>query len=157
MPHKPRHVALVALAAIAIAGCGSSGSALSKAGLVAKADPICKQVSVARDAANAALSKTSSSKQLQVLARIAPAVAAAEHQAVDQLRALKAPAALAANWQQMLNGMQQLADDTARLVHDAKANDIKAVEAITSSGRVMRQHLTVIANHIGFTYCGRTS
>jgi hypothetical protein len=157
MPHKPRLLALVALAVIAIAGCGSSGSTLSKAGLVAKADPICKQVAIARKAANATLSKASSSKQLHVLAQIAPGVAADEHQAVDQLRGLKAPAALAADWQQMLHGMQQLADDTTRLVQNAKANDLKAVESVTSSGRVVRQRLTAIANRIGFTYCGRTS
>jgi hypothetical protein len=158
MPHKLRFAPFAAILAIAAAGCGSSGGS-ARAQLVAQADPVCKQVAAQRLAANTAVGKvgTSTAKTLQALARLAPAVAVDEHQAVARLRALKAPSSLADDWQLLLTGMQQLADDTTRIAADSKAKNYKEVEAITSSGRRLRQQLTVIAARDGFSYCGRTS
>ena len=160
MAHRLCIVIVPALAALAVAvgGCGSQEAA-ARARLVAQADPICKQVYASRLAANATLpnSLTVTLGALQALARVAPGVAAYQHQAVDRLRTLKAPASLAHAWQEMLAGMQQLADDTTQLGLDAKAKDIKDTQLVISSGRALRKRLTVIAARDGFAYCGRTS
>jgi hypothetical protein len=163
MPRKLRLVPVALVLAIAAAGCGSSSngssSNTSKAKLVAQADPICKQVSVERTAANSAVQNvaSSTSKTLQVLARVAPPVAVDEHHAIVRLRALEAPASLASDWQKLLTGMEQLANDAAATGTDAKAGNYKDVTSITASGRKLREQLAAIATRDGFTYCGRTS
>src|ERR1700733_15569852 len=147
MSPKLRAIPLAALTALAVAACGSSGSTTpTRAELVAKADPICKQIAVRRAAANKQLSKdgSNSTKGLQVLARVAPGVAAYEHQAVAQLRGLTAPASLTSDWQQMLSGMQTLADDAAQIGVDAEAKQLKKTESINSRGRTSPQRHTTI-------------
>jgi hypothetical protein len=161
MSNKLRLAPIAIVVAIAAAGCGSSNNSTAnnsaaKAKLVAEADPICKHVAVKREAANASLHGTSKST-LEKLAQLAPKVSVTEHQAVEQLRALKTPASLSQEWQQMLSGIEQLANDTTKLAVVAKANDLKKVEALTASGRKVREKLTVIATRDGFAYCGRTS
>jgi ABC-type enterochelin transport system substrate-binding protein len=158
MHRNLRLIVLAALAALTLAACGGSSKS-PRAELVAKADPICKQVSVRRKAANEALSKAggTSPKGLQLLARLAPGVAAYELQAVDRLQTLKAPSSLEQEWQHLLAGMHQLAEDAAQIGTQAKANKLKKVESITSSARALRQQLATIASRDGFTYCGTTS
>jgi hypothetical protein len=162
MSRTLRLAPIAVIVAIAAAGCGSSNnssSTSSKAKLVAAADPICKQISTARTAANAAVSKVSSStaKTLATLARVAPPVAADEHQAVGRLHALHVPSSLTSDWRQLLAGMETLANDATQIGEHAKAHEYKAIVSLTSSGRKVREQLTTIANRDGFTYCGRTS
>jgi hypothetical protein len=167
MSPRFRFAPLLAVAAVLAVGCGgtshssttTTSAKSSRTAFVAQADPICKQVAARRSAANAALNKVahSPSKQLELLARLAPPIAVDEHAAVEKLRTLKPPTALAHDWQQMLGGMQQLADDTSKTAADAKAKQLKGVETITASGRQVRQQLTAIASRDGFAYCGRTS
>jgi hypothetical protein len=155
----PRLAPLLILVAIAAAGCGSSGSSPTRQSFVAQADPICKQVSSERSAANAAVNKVSPSttKELIVLAKVAPSVAADEEQAVVKLRALTPPSSLSGSWNTLLAGMKQLADDATHTAVDAKAGKLEEVKSITASGRQLRQQLTAIATRDGFVYCGRTS
>jgi hypothetical protein len=160
MSLKLRAISLAVLTVLAVAACGGSGSTtLTRAELVAHADPICKQVSVKRTAANDELrtAGATSTKGLALLARVAPGIATDEHQAIEKLRSLKAPTALGNDWQQLLAGMQTLADDAAQIGAEANAKQLKKVEAITSSARALREQLTTIASRDGFTYCGRTS
>jgi hypothetical protein len=161
MPRKLRLAPFALVLALVAAGCGSSGSSSSTgaAKLVAAADPICKQVSVARAAANTAVTSagTSTSKTLQALARFAPPVAVDEHQAIVRLRTINAPAALSSDWQKLLSGMEQLANDTTAIGNDAKAGKYAVITTITTSARKLRDQLTEIATHDGFAYCGRSS
>jgi hypothetical protein len=158
MPRKLRLAPVALVIALVAAGCGSS-SDTGASKLVAEADPICKQVSVERTAANTAVSNASSStaKTLQVLARVAPPVAADEQRAIVRLRALKAPASLASDWQKLLAGMEQLANDATKIGADAKSGHYKDVTLLTANGRTVREQITAIATRDGFTYCGRTS
>jgi hypothetical protein len=152
-------------AALLAAGCGGSSgssgstSATTGKGFIAQADPICKSVSDIRTAANEAVNKASpsKSKELAVLARVAPGVASDEQRAVGKLRALQPPSSLSGDWHTMLTGMQKLADDAAQIASDAKAKNLKEVESLTKSGRTLREQLTAIAGRDGFAYCGRTS
>jgi hypothetical protein len=154
---KLRLAAVAALAAIAATGCGAAGQ--SQSPFVAQADPICKQVALRRLAANEGLRGKSASRarSLEALARVAPGVAAYERQALDRLRALKAPPSLVNGWRLLLAGMRVLANDTAQIGVDAKAKNYKAVQSIVSSGQRLRQQLAVVATEHGFSYCGRTS
>jgi hypothetical protein len=158
---KSRLAVLAVLMSIAAAGCGggSSSGGGSKAQLVAQADSICKPVAVQRATANTAVGKVSVSttKELQLLARLAPPIALVEHSAVARLDVLKAPSSLSRDWQVLLSGIKQLADDTSAIATDAQAKNLKAVESITTSARTLREQLTTIATRDGFTYCGRDS
>ena len=158
MPRNLRLIVLAVLAAVTLAACGGSSKS-PRAELVAKADPICKQVSVRRNAANKALSKAggTSPKGLRLLGQLAPGVAAYELQAVERLQTLKAPSTLEQDWQHLLAGMHQLAVDAGKIGVQAKADKLKKVQSITSSARAIRQQLTAIATRDGFTYCGITS
>lgn len=161
MSRTSRLAPVLIFAALLAAGCGGSGhtTTAGRTALVAQADPICKQVSLKRTAANEALGKAgySSKKELEILARVAPPVAADEQQAVERLRTLKAPASLSADWQQMLAGIQELADDAKKIATEAKANNLNGVKSTTASGQQVRQQLTTLAGRLGFSYCGRTS
>jgi hypothetical protein len=164
MYRMPRLAPVLMFAALLTAGCGGSsnngsGSTTGSKGFIAQADPICKQVSDVRTAANEAVNKASPSKtkELTVLARVAPGVASDEQHAVSKLRALQPPSSLSGDWNVLLNGMQTLASDASRIGSDAKAKKLTNVESLTKSGRTLRQRLTAIATRDGFTYCGRTS
>ncbi len=153
-------LALLAIAMLSTLGCGSSQKTGGESStLVAQADPICQQVAERRAAANAALraSGASTAKTLGVLARSAPGVATYEHRAIDQLSALKPPAALASDWRQMLAGMQKLADYATRLGPYALSHNVKGIQALDADGKRIRAGLAAIAARDGFTYCGRTS
>jgi hypothetical protein len=156
-----RLAAPLALAATAViaAGCGSSHPS-ARAQLVAKADPICRLIAEKRAATNKEINSArtlTGPNTLKIIARTAPGVAAYETQAVAQLRTIPAPASLAGDWNEMLAGLQQLANDTALLGKAAKTNNVKQGEAVVASSRKTRQRLTQIATRDGFTYCGRTS
>jgi hypothetical protein len=156
MSRRLRLAPIVVVVAALAAACGS-GSSSARSKLVAQADPICKQVATKRLAANKAISAagTSTEKQLEVLARLAPGVATAEHEAIVRLRTIKAPSSLAHDWQELLAGMQQLADDATHIAADAKAKNEKGVKAFVTKGRAVRQKLVVIDARDGFSYCGR--
>ncbi len=158
MPRTLRLAPIAVVVALAVAGCGTSGSN-ANAKFVAEADPICKQTLAKRSTANSEVSKVGSSttKTLAVLARVAPPVAAEEHHAIAQLRALKAPASLSTDWRQLLAGMEVLANDASQIGEHAKAHDYAAIVSLTASGRKIREGLIPIAVQGGFTYCGRTS
>lgn len=148
---------LLPLVAVVIAGCGSTKT-LTRAQLVAKADPICASASAERAKANARLGAATSlagPKVLATLAETAPTVAAYESQGIAKLRKLNAPASLAHDWQSMLAGLQKLANDTAQLGAYAKEKDLAEAERLLASSKSTRKQLLVIAVRDGFTNCGR--
>jgi hypothetical protein len=152
--------AVTVLTALAAAGCGSSSSQPHKtSALVATADPVCHKVAVKREAANAALHEVSSSstKTLQVLARVAPGIASVEHNAVVVLSKLKPSASEATEWDAILLGMRLLAEDTTKLAAAAHANNLIEVRHIDTNGKQLQEKLAVIAKRNGFAYCGVTS
>lgn len=152
--------ALTVLAALAVTGCGGSGEqTAARTHFVAEADPICKPIGEERAAINSELrrAKESASKQLAILARTAPGVAADERRAVERLSTLKAPSSLEHEWQTMLAGMRELADDSQEIVADARAKNLNGVHSIDASGREIESHVAAIADRDGFKYCGISS
>jgi hypothetical protein len=160
MAHRFRSAFVIAvLAALAVAGCGGASTATSssspKSRLIARADAICKPLNARRKAANTQVGAVTSSAALPKVARIAPGLAAYEHKEVAELQALTAPAALAGTWQKILTGAQQLADNTATLGAEAKAGNLKAVEAVIHKDQKSERELIAVAKTAGFAHCGR--
>jgi|GEM_PF-6025467 hypothetical protein len=154
--------AATVLTALLAAGCGSSNSSgqpHKTSALVATADPVCQKVAVKREAANAALHEVSSSttKTLQVLAKVAPGIASVENSAVATLSKLKPTTAEETEWDAILLGMRLLAEDTTKLAAAAKADNINEVHRIDTAGKQLQEKLAVIAKRNGFAYCGVTS
>jgi len=151
---------LAAALAAAPAGCGGTSTAhtLTRAQLIARADPICASASEERAKANARLrgaTSLSSPQTLATLAETASSVAVYENQGIATLRKLSAPASLARDWRSMLAGLQQLANATAQLGTYAKEKNVKAAEQLLTSTSSTRAQLLVLANRDGFRSCGR--
>lgn len=157
MAHKLRVAIGLALLAIAIAtatGCGGPAK-LSRAEAISQADRICARIEARRTALTTSLSGLSTSKQLKEIARTAPAFAQVQYEGVQQLRAIKRPAPLAHDWRELLEGMQQLAANTAKVGIAAGQGSGTGVETTAASGQPIRKRLEVIANRDGFKSCGR--
>jgi hypothetical protein len=147
---------LAALTTVVAGGCGGQ-AALSRQQLISQADVICKRVELERATAVGRLTvvSTSNAKELKEVGRLAPGLSQEQQRGVARLRALKAPASLEHDWQELLTGMQQLAAETAKVGVAARAGNGKGVEAITASGAPIRSGLERIAQQVGFKYCGR--
>jgi hypothetical protein len=157
MPHGPRStLVLAAVATLLLAGCGSQKST-SKSRMISRADAICQPLNAQRKAGNKSVGAVTGIKRMLKIAQIAPGLATSEHRAVAELRALTAPAALAATWQQILAGTQQLADNTVKLGAYAKVYDLKHVESVIHSDQQSERALAAIATKAGFKHCGRTA
>ena len=158
MTHR-RRLLLLPLVGLLAAGCGSSQHLTpAQSKLVAEADPICASASARRAQANARLhgvTSLSNPQTLQVLASTASGVAAYESAAVTKLRKLSAPPSYAKEWQTMLTGLQQLANDTAQLGVYAKAKNVAAAERLDDGTQSVRSQLLAIASRDGFKSCGR--
>jgi hypothetical protein len=157
--HRLSALIPVVTVAAMLAGCGGSGSdgpSLTRAQLVARATPICRATVKTRVEASKKLEKenTAAGPPFAALAASAPALGASQTRAVAQLRKLSPPASLAKDWQSLLAGLQQLADDTAKIGADAKEKNIKAIEAIVSGGTGARTRLVTIAKRDGLEPCG---
>jgi hypothetical protein len=158
MTTRPRFALTIALLfALIVAGCGGSTSTSKspKSKLIASADAICKPLNARRKEANKQVGAVTSAASLPKVARIAPGLATDEHSALAELRKLTAPAKLAGSWQKILAGMQELADNTAKLGEDASAGDLKSVEGVIHVDQQKERELIAVAANAGFAHCGR--
>jgi asparagine N-glycosylation enzyme membrane subunit Stt3 len=145
---------IAVLVALIAAGCGGSTST-PKSKLIASADAICKPLNARRKEANKQVGAVTSAAALPKVARIAPGLATDEHSALAELRKLTAPTKLAGSWQKILAGMQELADNTAKLGEDASAGDLKSVEGVIHVDQQKERELIAVAANAGFAHCGR--
>jgi hypothetical protein len=155
---------LCTLVAALTAGCGGGSSSAAGPGrelspaaakLVAQADPICKKVELRRTAVNQKLhSALSTRARHAVLAEMAPELRSYELGALGKLRTLQVAPPLASEWRTMLAGMRVLAEDAGGLATAAKTSGETAVQAVVAKERKLRRELAVIAERIGFSYCG---
>ena len=163
MNHKLRSLLPVAsVIAALLAGCGGAAQGgtgqLARAELIAKANPICKRTIKRLLEVEKTLAKASTAgPPLQALAATAPGLSASQSQAVSQLRQLTPPASLAGDWRSLLAGLQELADDTARIGAAAKQKNEKAMESIVRTGNATRKRLLAIGARDGLGPCGHAN
>lgn len=147
---------LLAVTVLAASGCGESAdpsASLTRSTLIARGDLLCERL-------NTKLAATTVGKA-GGYAQIFPPLAAYEHAVVAQMRKLTPPASMANSWGQLVNGAQTLADATAKIGEDAKANNnlLRASSstraAFTAAGQGTRQMKTA-AGREGFKDCAQT-
>jgi hypothetical protein len=144
-----RRLATVVLAATAIAvcGCGSSGSkSLTRAELIAKADAICKGISTQL---NAQGRKATPAQQ------VFSQVAAYEQTALAELKKLNPPSDMAGDWKQIVAGAQTLTEDTTKYAEYSKSKDLSKAQSLAVSGAAVRQQVSVTARRAGFNDCAQ--
>lgn len=134
-------------AATAVAGCGSSSSStLSKSALIAKGDAICKRV-------NDGIKNVGATNTAADVAKVAPKVHALEQQGVNDLRKLKPPNSLAADFSSFVNKTQVLTDDATKIGAAAKTNDQKTAQAVSTEALSASAAATGSATKLGFKDC----
>jgi soluble cytochrome b562 len=140
-------IALVAATVVA-AGCGSSSKPLTRAELTAKADTICKKVTVKLQTATKKGVST-----VQQIAHLAPELASFEETALVELGKLIPPAELESDWKTFISGAQTLAENTSKLGEYAKANNLKNAKALIKSSTTTQQRMVTIAKRDGLKEC----
>ena len=128
---------------------GKSSKPLSKARLIARADGICKRLSVELD------NPADKVQTQQDIARIAPQRAALERTALSELYKLTPSATMSHAYQQMLTVRQTLIEDVTKLGEDASANNLQAEAPVYSSSATEIRQLATTAQRSGFKYCGQ--
>jgi hypothetical protein len=155
---------LLGIAALAVSGCGSSGSSTAgstqqltasapssgpTAQLIVQADAICKR----RNAALSALPlKSPNAHEVELFAAKSVAL---DEAALAELSRLSAPASLASDWQQILGYTSGLRGDMVKLREDAKHNDTKPIVALGQSTASLKKKLLAVATRAGFKDCAR--
>lgn len=171
-------VLMLIAAALPVAGCGSSkttssnsssvgagtgagsgvgetspvsatGAPLSSSQLVAKADVICKQLSVELDAPN------NSSHTPQDIVHIAAQRAALEQRALTELGRLTPPASMAHDYRHILAARRAVIRDLKKLGEVVSANNAQAKRSVFASSVTTTRKLAAAAERAGFKYCGQ--
>jgi hypothetical protein len=158
----------LALAMLAIAGCGSTSKTsstttaasapLSHAELVARASAICAHIN-AKIAYYSNLTP-SNSKDLvssSAIASAAPQIAAVEHTALGEMEKLTPPPALAGDWQLIVGGVRTISEDTAKIGEAIKTKDTASLAGVMTSGASALQRLHVVATRDGLAGCSKLS
>lgn len=91
------------------------------------------------------------------IARLAPRLAEDERKGAAELRALRAPASMASDWNTIVTSARAIAEDTAKLGRYAKENNLKAAAPLFSADRQSQQRALAVAARDGFKQCSRAS
>lgn len=138
-------IVAVAVVALALAGCGST-KPLTKMQLVSRANALCRDVQTKMKTVGPA-------KNVQGLASIAKKLAGFEQQQIESMRKLKAPSSMTSDWKQMIEGVEEVAEDAGTLSTDVQLKKDKAAgEALKQVGAVEKR-LAPIVRRDGFTDC----
>lgn len=144
-----RATVLALCTATAAAGCGSSSAPLlSKSDLISKGDAICKRV-------NDGIKNVGVANSAADIARVAPQVYALEQQGVNDLRKLKPPSSLAADWSFLLDKTQSLTDDANKIGAAANTNDQNTVQSFEAEAVSASAAATGTAAKLGFKDCAK--
>jgi hypothetical protein len=118
-----------------------------EAAFISRADVICRKLDAVLD-----LEKPRSDSRGEV-AKLVPGRVELEQRSVAALKRLKAPAALAATWREMLRLRAALARELNEYGHAVAAGDTAAVTALTQSKARTHQRLGTVGRAAGFDEC----
>lgn len=147
-------LALAAVALIAASGCGGSKGGVSRAELIAKADPICRRANTVVDSAKF---------NLHNVGQAAPGIIAAERQASAELAKLTPPSSMAADWKVIVDGfrktsagMQKVSEAARSAGSNEKALTQSKVFSEGASEFARGQHIRELtAARNGFADCAK--
>lgn len=167
---------LLGVATLAIAGCGGGGGTsgtassagvatdsvtnatttgavaaptpLSRARLTAAANAICKRL-------HAQLGRLVAGKTPRPPQETYSRAAAYEGAALGKLRQLTPPAAIAADWKQILAAMSTLAADSAKYAEDASAKNLGAASGLANSYGSIKRPAVATATRDGLGECAQ--
>jgi hypothetical protein len=137
----------VLVLALAVAGCGGGGNALSKAEYSAKLNQICKDL-------NAKNKEIGEPNSLDELVAKGPQLADEFQTAIDKAKKLKPPAELKDAADRFISLSQQIHDKIDGLLDAAKKKDAKKLDEIGSSIDPLDKESNQIArNQLGAPAC----
>jgi hypothetical protein len=146
-PNRAAALLSVALATLVVVGCGGSSS-LSRADLVSRANTICKRVN---DKISAAGTATSAAD----VVRIGPGIVAAEQQGLNELRKLKPPSSLKADWNKILADLQVITNNAGKLVAAARKNDSASAQQAANDSTQRQTELDRLAGRDKLSQCAQ--
>jgi hypothetical protein len=139
-------VLIVALAlGVAVAGCGST-KPLTRAQLVSHANALCTHV-------HAEVKNIGPAKTPQELVRLTRKLASFEQHALESMRSLKPPSALAADWKHMIEGAEEVAESAGTLSTDAQLKKEKGEREALEHIVHVEKNISPIVARDGFTSC----
>ncbi len=144
-----RAIPIVSVAAVALIGCGSSGSkSLSNADFVRQANQICTDV-------NRKVAALPAVRTFSDIEADGPKELSYVNGALAKLQALKAPSAKQAAFSQYLASVKQEAALVSQLDAAAKHRNLAQIKAIASSGQASGQQVHAQATQLGLSECAR--
>jgi hypothetical protein len=126
----------------------ATGPALTKAQLIAKADPICARLTAER------LSHKIRSREDYL--RVSAELEGSEHQALEEMQKLSPPASVASTWNQMLAGYKEISEDVAKVGQAAAANETAQLRPLIGNATALEAHVATLARSAGFKDCGQS-
>lgn len=166
----------IALAVLAIAGCGGHSGATassqksrpagttastrsssapgtgSTAGFVAKADAICRRVNAELAAGGVRRGKRVA---LGTIGRMASRNAAIERKGLARLESLAVPGAISVVWQRVLADRTALSRQLTELAEVVPRKDASAIKALGTTKKRLHADLSKAAKQGGFEDCGK--
>lgn len=136
---------LAPIAAVALAGCGSA-KPLTRAQLASHADALCAQV-------HAEVKSSGPAKTPQDFVRLTKKLAGFEQHALESMRSLTPPPALASDWKHMIEGAEEVAEDVGSLSTDAQLKKEKGEREALEHVLSVEKRITPIVEKDGFTEC----
>jgi tRNA U34 5-methylaminomethyl-2-thiouridine-forming methyltransferase MnmC len=134
------------LLAVCLCGCGSA-KPLTRAQLTRRTNALCDEV-------HAKLKAIGPAKTPTEFAQLARKLAGFEQQELESMRKLTPPRSLAADWKQILEGVEEISIAAGTLSTELQLKHQKhAVEAFGHISKVQQQ-LSKIVKRDGFTSCG---
>lgn len=141
---------VVATAAFATAGCGSSGhkKELTRTQLIVRADSACGRF-------NSEFARAQHAGTRQSFIRAAPELAAIAQATLVEMRRLVPPSELASDWMLILEGTKALAAADAALATDVKAHNLHEIGSDLAQAKPKVERMLAIARRDGFVECSK--
>jgi hypothetical protein len=141
---------VVATAASAVAGCGSSGhkKELTRTQLIARADSVCGRF-------NTQFARVQRADTRQSFIRVASELAAIGQATLVEMRRLVPPSELASDWTRILDGTKALAAADAAIATDVKAHNLRQIGSDMAQAKPEVERMLAIARRDGFVECSK--
>jgi hypothetical protein len=140
----------LSLVVLAGAGCGGGGDkALSKAEFVKQGNAACQRY-------HDATQKIGDPQSLDDIARMTPKVQAEFNKMVAELKGIKPPSDLNADYDKLLAAAETAKGTLADLKSAAAAKDVAKITALGKTAASQTKEKNAVANRLGLTACAQT-